>query len=996
MTKREFGDEVENGDFKRQHIEISESPEDLAAFPHSDSDWQSVTNEVVKSVVSIHFMQPVNFDTESCLCSEATGFVVDADLGIIMTNRHVVGPSPFVGHAVFDNHEEVEVIPIYRDPVHDFGFLKFDPKEVKYMKVQALPLCPEKAKVGEEIRVIGNDSGEKLSILAGFISRLDRNAPNYGDQTYNDFNTEYIQAAASASGGSSGSPVVNFLGETVALQAGGNTETSTDFFLPVWRPKRALECVQETHYKNLTAKEIPNWGITRGTIQVQWMLEPFDKCRRLGLTSDVESKVRQLSNANREVNGMLVCTIALPDGPANGLLREGDCLVSVNDKLITSFVEVDEILDSNVGNKVEFVVQRSGKEIKHLISVGNLHDITPNRYVEVCGATFNDLSYQLARIYGIPVKGVYVAEAAGSFQLGNPDLTNCWIIDSVDDKPTPNLDTFIEVMKCIPDKAYIPIQYHHLTDIHVPLFRNIYIDRHWNKIIRMAERNDTTGVWDFTTIQKDPLPYVEITESKEVKFTELPADHDYIKNLSHSFVQVEATYELPLDSFTGHVRRVHGLVLDAEKGIVFVSRHCVAHDLCDINIIIAESVIIPAKPLFLHPTKGYALVKYDPASISKNTPLVSPKIKANHLQRGDKVVFVGFTKAGRLVIDDTKVQDVGLMNVPTNANAPRYKASNVEAVVMDSTQGQKCMSGLMCDYDGNIRAVWLACEGEEDRVYTMGIDIADLWELKGLLDSSLKEVSVLETEFTTLSISSARIQGVPTEWIKKLESTSRDKYQFMAVATISTGLDNKAITGLVPGDIILEANGETIGRWRDFEQVLHGSTLQKQNTVNVKVIRRKKLEELVINLSTYSLPACANDETFHSSHLLSFIGCTFQTPPQGVRQVINNLPSLIYTTTMSAGSPGRFYAVGITNFVTHVNDIPVNTIPEFVNELVKIKKETKEEGASKFVKLRVVTFDQIPMAIVVKVNWHYWGLGLWEWKNGNWGNVELDNYLLNN
>ena len=77
------------------------------------------------------------FDTENAVSSEATGFVVDASRGLILTNRHVVGPGPFTGYVVFDNHESVDVKPIFRDPIHDFGILKIQSSGRQVLEVNS-------------------------------------------------------------------------------------------------------------------------------------------------------------------------------------------------------------------------------------------------------------------------------------------------------------------------------------------------------------------------------------------------------------------------------------------------------------------------------------------------------------------------------------------------------------------------------------------------------------------------------------------------------------------------------------------------------------------------------------------------------------------------------------------------------------------------------------------------------------------------------------------
>ena len=60
--------------------------------------------------------------------------------GLILTNRHVVEPGPVSSRAVLLNSEEIDLHPLYRDPVHDFGLYRYNPEDVEHMELEELEL----------------------------------------------------------------------------------------------------------------------------------------------------------------------------------------------------------------------------------------------------------------------------------------------------------------------------------------------------------------------------------------------------------------------------------------------------------------------------------------------------------------------------------------------------------------------------------------------------------------------------------------------------------------------------------------------------------------------------------------------------------------------------------------------------------------------------------------------------------------------------------------
>ena len=832
---------------------------------------------------------------------------------------------------------QCDVYPVYRDPVHDFGILRFDPKAIKWMPLEALTLRPDLARIGAEIRVVGNDAGEKLSILSGVISRLDRNAPEYGEG-YSDFNTNYIQAAAAASGGSSGSPVVNIDGYAVALQAGGRADgAATDYFLPLDRPLRALQCIQRGE------------TVTRGTIQTQWMLKPFDECRRLGLTSAWEAEIRK---GYPKETGTLVAEIVLPEGPADKLLEEGDVLLKVNGELLTQFIRLDEILDTHVGEKIKILVQRGGEDVDVEVEVGDLHAITPDRFVQVAGGSFHNLSYQQARLYAIPVRGVYVCEAGGSFRFEISE--SGWLIDSIDNQPTPNLDAFVRVMGEIRDRARVVVNYRHLRDLHTINTSILHIDRHWSSKMRMAIRNDSTGLWDYTDIA-NPLP-AALPVPQSGNFPQMDSTYTAAADIIRSFVRVNCTMPVKIDGFPRARKIGFGLVVDAEQGLVLVSRALVPYDLCDISITVADTIMVEARVVFLHPLANYAIIKYDPSLVL--APVQTPKFATEMVKQGQSLIFLGFNQNLRAVMAKTTITDITTVAIPSNAGAPRYRALNLDAITVDTGLSGQCGYGVLLADDGTVEALWFTYLGErhansnKDTEYHLGLAMPGILPIIDQIRSgTIPELRILSIEAQTIQMAQSRIMGVSDNWISKVAIANPARHQLFMVRKIdcADGMPHDK-QSLQEGDIILTLNDQLITRVSELDVMYHSTHL------SALVVRKgKELTLTVPTIPTTDLNTC---------HAVLFCGAVLQRPHHAVRQQISKLHSEVYVSARARGSPSYMYGLAPTNFITAVNGVKTPTLKEFLAEVSKIPDNV-------YFRMRVVTFDDVPWVATMKKNEHY-------------------------
>ncbi len=887
--------------------------------------WTETLERISSGVVSIRVDSTRAFDTEWNTSTQATGFVVDAEQGLILTNRHVVTPGPVIAEAVFRNNEEVRLTPVYRDPVHDFGFFRYDPADLRYIEPVELPLAPRGAGIGEEIRVIGNDAGEQLSILAGTIARLDRKAPEYGRGKYNDFNTFYLQAASGTSGGSSGSPVVNIEGQVVALNAGANNSAASSFFLPLDRIERALHVLQE------------NAAVTRGTLQTTFRNEPYDELRRLGLTDEFERLAREAAPTQ---TGMLTVEQVIPGSAASEVLAPGDILIRVNGELVTRFVPLEALLDSHVGEEIEVQVERGGKRINAKIRVDDLHSITPDEYLEFGDAIVNRLSYQQARHYNRPAVGIYVANPG--YLLSRAAIPRGAVIVEVAGEAVSSLDDFEAALDKLADGERALVRYVTMENPQNSIVRLLEMDRVWFPARRCA-RDDALGVWPCRDLAAGPAPKpVDVGSTRLTRYKD-----PIVQSIAPSLVVV--TFDLPY-TLSGVADRHYygtGLIVDKERGYVLVDRNTVPIGIGDVTITFAGSLEVRGKVEQLHPLHNYAIVSYDPRSIG-STPVQEARFNTKTLRTGDEVWVVGIKGDHQLVHQQSTVSSVDPLMLPLSRTL-RFRDSNIEGISLVNAPGD--VDGVLINRKGEVLATWSSFAiqaGGDSAQFNRGVGSEVAEQFVDIVREGRPFYS-LEAEFVYAPLFAARKMGVDEEWVARLEENNPVRRRALSITRLVSGTAASEL--LKNGDMVLAIDGEVVTSFRELEHAV------QKPEVLVTVWRNG--EALEIPVQTAALDGMGIDRA------ISWAGALIQDPHRAMAAQRGVSTDGVYVAYFSYGSPATRYGLWAGRRVVEVNEVPTPNLQAFIDAV-------KDIGHRESVRLKTVTWNETAEVITLKLDNQYW------------------------
>ncbi|WP_083600152.1 trypsin-like peptidase domain-containing protein [Exiguobacterium sp. AT1b] len=306
----------------------------------------SVTNAVATAqpaVVTVNNFAQTGFSSEAVEAGVGSGVIYkkEGDSAFIVTNHHVVNGADKLT-VTFNDGTTAEATLMGSDATYDLAVLKVDADKVP--AVISIGKSSE-LKPGQTVIAIGNPLGQfENSVTRGVVSSTSRLVPVDTDENGQaDFNAEVIQTDAAINPGNSGGALINEEGQLVGINSMKIATAEVEgvgFSIPVDIALPLINQIEQTGEVNH-----PSLGVSLRDVSE---FPPGYLTEQINLPESVTA-------------GTIIVEVQQNSSAATAGLEARDVIVKINDKDVSSFIDLRSELIRDTDGTVDIEYVRDGK-----------------------------------------------------------------------------------------------------------------------------------------------------------------------------------------------------------------------------------------------------------------------------------------------------------------------------------------------------------------------------------------------------------------------------------------------------------------------------------------------------------------------------------------------------------------------------------------------------------------------------------------------------------
>ena len=309
----------------------------------SDSSVTKAVATAQPAVVTVNNYAQTGFSSEAVEAGVGSGVIYkkEGDSAYIVTNHHVVNGADKLT-VTFNDGTTAEATLMGSDAMYDLAVLKVDADKVP--AVISIGKSSE-LKPGQTVIAIGNPLGQfENSVTRGVVSSTSRFVPVDTDGNGQaDFNAEVIQTDAAINPGNSGGALINEEGQLVGINSMKIATPEVEgvgFSIPVDIALPIINQIEQTGEVNH-----PSLGVSLRDVSE---FPPGFLTEQINLPESV-------------TEGTIIVEVQQNSSAAKAGLEARDVIVKINDKDVSSFIDLRSELIRDTDGTVDIEYIRDGK-----------------------------------------------------------------------------------------------------------------------------------------------------------------------------------------------------------------------------------------------------------------------------------------------------------------------------------------------------------------------------------------------------------------------------------------------------------------------------------------------------------------------------------------------------------------------------------------------------------------------------------------------------------